>query len=160
MFNQKEMLVTGSGVSALVLMLIGLLTTKWSVGSVSGVDKADKGLWRQCKTNVCESTDENTMLWVIRILLILSTLMMSVGLYLHFTQSQHTQLATVLLALSGVMAIVSCVLWATDSDLTPSSPPGGLVKISLGYSWYLVLFGGVLALGSAGVEELMSYGML
>lgn len=170
MYDQKQMVTVGSGVSAIILMLVGLFTTEWRTGSEQVMQDPDTvigkkgkmvnvdmdvGLWSACanfsgvsKCNTINSSDVPATLWIIRILLILAVLMLIVGFVVHLRTPQHKQLVTVLFGLSGLMAIVACILWVTNSELKPSGA-------SLGYSWYLTLVGGVLALGSAGAEEFM-----
>ena len=160
MSNTKNIVTGGTSLTALVLMIVGIATPKWQTLSFSGGGQsasAYMGLWQGCgmgmgKT-ICEALTSEVVdatFWVIRILALLGALLTLVGSLLYRLRPQQRKYAKSLVAFAGVCSIASAVVWATDSKLKDGMPGS-----SFGYSWYLTLAGGVMALGTAGAEQFM-----
>ena len=136
-------------------------------------NESDIGLWKKCnkttkngkdipistksnfrdmfpfsKNYVCldtDSSDVGNSLMTMKILSILGAVFLLFSLIL-LTLMPYNKSFIVILLLSGIINIVSSVLWATDKNLYPD--PGTditNIKQHHGYSWYSGLVSGILS---------------
>jgi hypothetical protein len=160
----------------LVLSVISVSTNSLEVVTVRGPDnseiESDVGLWRKCikitqngkvvpipakslrdmfpfsKDFTCSDTDSSDVgnsLTTMKILSILGAVFLLFSLILLMAMP-YNKTFIVLLLVSGIMNIVSSVLWATDKNIYP---PAGTdltnIKQHHGYSWYSGLVSGILS---------------
>ena len=154
--NEKVYLLL-LGVVALGLNVTAVATEEWSVLSHSGGGKSTVGLWKACDkgmtggANTCVDMPNNNdpnkthfkkiALDVCRAFAIISLLLILIGLWLVVTGHKH---ACLFLLGGGLSSLIAMGVWAGEM-LKPYNNWGNKKAMSPGYSFYLNLAGGVLA---------------
>lgn len=157
----------------LLFSIIGIFTSNWTEykQTIFGFSmKSSIGLFKYSTPNDSGFIssllkDQKTNLPFIKFFAILSLILIIVSLILIFLKINN--LSMIILLLSAVFSITSIILWSTDKNLKPINGGGSnifgdtnkepntdipsdenllSIKSSYGYSWYLELFSGILAI--------------
>lgn len=125
-----------------VAQIVGLLTHEWSLPP-SPYKGASRGLWKVCSPDkICKDIDNipdnaiNSM-YAIRTLAFIGTLLTSLG-FLSVLTHRHEKYHVTLIIIGGLLSIISAIVYATDKNVFSSVE-------TLGYSWYLTVISGALA---------------
>lgn len=144
---------------SIILLLVSLLTKKWSFVDVPVPDENDKddkddkdvintGLWRICETventTFCQdvsldSPDVPKSLNTIRILCISALVLVSLSLLFLILVPDNRELFVVSMILGGLCGIVGTIIYANNNNLHQKGT-------TLGYSWFLQLIGCIISL--------------
>lgn len=139
-------------ITSLILLVIALLTSKWSTSDGIGSNKLSFGLWKNCVDNKCGNINRiynndfpKSVLEVCRGLVIISILILIyTGIVLLSKQKFNINLIFV----AGIISLLSSLLWFIEfRKITISgsgSIPPTIVNYNLGYSFYLNLFSGLI----------------
>ena len=133
--------------SIITILAISLATNKWTVIS-NQILSANQGVWQACgqvQLNIktgnididsqkCVPTNDSTFT-PIKILTVSGSVLVVLGLLLT---NYHTY-SNISIILGGICALVAAIIWSTNKKLKPDGT-------NYGYSWYLQLIGGILAI--------------
>jgi len=160
----------------LILGIVAVSTNYWSTskGSVpydlqgdTGKYSINIGLWKACTSiegipgsgdnNTCVDSsksgpdDDNPNLKnikTVRILSISSLVLIALSLYLLYAMPKQKEYFILCLVLAGILSVISVILWNNDPGLKDP-----LHTAKHGYSWYLELISGLLAVLLAGLTQ-------
>jgi hypothetical protein len=161
----------------LILGIVAVSTNYWSTSTVSISDNegdslkmtGEVGLWKSCTkgsanipdinvqginidtANCTDSSDPSVglkNLKTVRILSISSLVLIALSLYLLYAMPKQKEYFILCLVLAGILSVISVILWNNDPGL---KEPSGNAKH--GYSWYLELISGLLAVLLAGLTQ-------
>ncbi len=132
----------------IIFSIIAISTNYWMYGSNLDFEE-NIGLWNTCSSissdtnETCEKTsDLNKIknLIAIQFFSVSSLLLMIASLFLmHFFPNKLY--SVICIGLSGIFALISCILWKTDPSMKDKDP-----NAKTGYSFYLEIFSGLLAI--------------
>lgn len=131
----------------ITILAISLATNKWTVIS-NQILSANQGVWQACgqvQLNIktgnididgkkCVSTSDSAFT-PIKILTVLGLVLVVFGLLL----SNYHIYSNISIILGGICALIAAIIWSTNKKLKPDGT-------NYGYSWYLQLIGGILAI--------------
>lgn len=131
----------------ITILAISLATNKWTVIS-NKIFTANQGVWQSCgnidfnikdinvdvKGEKCIGTSDSSFT-PIKILTVLGLVLIVLGLILT---NYHTY-SNIIIVLGGICSLISAIIWSTNKKLKPDGT-------NYGYSWYLQLIGGILAI--------------
>ena len=148
LFNRKNIGFNTVIFAIVVMQIVGLLTNKWSLAPTP-YNGASRGLWKVCTkisctdiTNIPENA--STSFYIVRTLSFLGALLTSLSLLSVFTH-RNEKYHVPLLVIGGLLSIASAVVFVSDKNIFSS-------KETLGYSWYLTVVGGALAVVVGGAD--------
>jgi len=154
MLKSKKTYLNLLVIVALILQVVAIATNDWSV--YSGASKMNWGLWKSCagNTHCLHLPPEGNKMFpknsleAARAFAILGSLSMAISLYyMNMYPTKKLMLSHLLLA-GGICSVVAAIIWSAELLKWPGST-GKDVKASPGYSFYLNLSGGVLAVVAA-----------
>jgi len=144
----------------LILSIIAVSTNYWSINSItlnndpdSNITNitSDYGLWNFCQSqgnnrktciNTMDISSNNLKnLKTVRILSISSLVLIALSLYLLYAMPNQKEYFILCVVLSGILSIISVILWNNDPAFKNI-----IGSIKHGYSWYLELISGLIAI--------------
>ena len=161
----------------LILSIVAVSTNYWSTSKGTIDDKqgdiakysVNAGLWKACTSistsikgipgpgnkNQCMDTSTpgpNGLnlknLNTVKILSISSLVLFALSLYLLYAMPKQKEYFVLCLVLAGILSIASVIAWNNDPSLKDQGN-----KLKQGYSWYLELSSGLLAVLLAGLTQ-------
>jgi hypothetical protein len=154
----------------LILGIVAVSTNYWSTtNTINSINSntgnpaklsGDIGLWKSClyDTELSETQSDCTNssdpsiglknLKTVRILSISSLVLIALSLYLLYAMPKQKEYFILCLVLAGILSVISVILWNNDPGI---KDPSGNTKH--GYSWYLELISGLLAVLLAGLTQ-------
>jgi len=155
----------------LILGIVAVSTNYWSTSSgnipydIQGDTtsyRLNLGLWKSCTSikgpdgsdnNSCMDTSDPNgpnfkNLKTVRILSISSLVLLAISLYLLYAMPKQKEYFVLFLVLAGILSISSIISWNND----PGAKDAGN-QLKHGYSWYLELISGLLAILLAGLTQ-------
>ncbi|ESO83227.1 hypothetical protein LOTGIDRAFT_169637 [Lottia gigantea] len=135
-----------------IIFIVGFVTNTWySYSSTS--DHGHMGLWVSCNVlfNCIYFDPINSWYIAVRALECIALIFLSVGsfqslIYLRRRFKERLIFGAIAILIGGVVGIIGCIVFAAEvmknADLLT-------ITVSLGYSFYLTVFGCVLALAGA-----------
>jgi len=141
----------------LILSIVAVSTNYWSINSITLNNDPDSnitsdyGLWNFCQSqgnnkktciNTMDITSNNLKnLKTVRILSISSLVLIALSLYLLYAMPNQKEYFILCVVLSGILSIISVILWNNDPAFKNI-----IGAIKHGYSWYLELISGLIAI--------------
>lgn len=137
---------------SLILLVIALLTSKWSTSDGIGSNKLSFGLWKNCVNNKCGNINRiynndfpKSVLEICRALVVIAILLL---LYIGFVLLSKRESNINLVLITGIISLLSSLLWFVEFRKITISGSGSIppttVNYNLGYSFYLNLFSGLI----------------
>lgn len=155
----------------LILGIVAVSTNYWSTSTINMNDpdngnsakmSGDIGLWKSClylneqgntQSDCKNSSDPDIGLKnikTVRILSISSLVLIAISLYLLYAMPKQQEYFILCLVLAGILSVASVILWNNDPGL---KDPSNTNTAKHGYSWYLELISGLLAVLLAGLTQ-------
>lgn len=145
-------------ITVIVLTMIALMTSDWSTSDGIGINKLSFGLWKNCVDKSCGNIERiynsdfpKTSLYLCRALIIISLLCLLLALYSEY--SNNVKNTNMLILVSGILLVLTCIIWAIEfRKLTISgsgSIPNSEIKYTLNYSFYFNLLAGLICVAFA-----------
>ena len=158
----------------LILGIVAVSTNYWSTNTINTIDpdtrnpakmSGDIGLWKSCmyvnesgntqsdctdssESGPDDSTPNLKNIKTVRILSISSLVLIALSLYLLYAMPKQKEYFILCLVLAGILSVISVILWNNDPGL---KDPSNTAKH--GYSWYLELISGLLAVLLGGLTQ-------
>lgn len=143
-----------------IFALIALFTNSWGYKNLGNGNSINVGLFNTCLVNKngsqtnakCDSDPTNPMLSLdssdmknVKILTITSFAILAVVWLITMVPSVilHPKIIEGMLFISGLLLVVACILFSTKI-CKQYTMAGNTFNLTMGYSWYLALFGGLM----------------
>ncbi len=156
--SNKQYTLYGLGILALALQITAISTESWSEKSADG-QEAHFGLWKACDDKDCshlppsekdDSKFPKNSLYAVRAFAIMGVIFMFIGLSCMMYMKNNKRCQLMCFIASGISSLIAMAIWAGELKKIYANT-GDVTKVDfdLGYSFYLNLVGGLIALATA-----------
>ena len=159
-YNTESIKIYGV-ILILILGIVAVSTNYWSINNINKNNNPDNinnntinsnfGLWKFCQTQgndkkICINTanlSSNNLqnLNTVKILSISSLFLIALSLYLLYYMPKQKEYFVLCLVLAGILSVISVIIWNNDKAFK-----NYIGDVKHGYSWYLQLFNGLIAI--------------